>query len=302
MRKKSSVVIGANLSGAWNVGRPSRLPACGENSRRDAQCCQDKWHGHPAHAWFSEHRQDACATISCKTASIGRDACSTPLKSAPFGSGLAGRRAFFLKTENRKLKTRFAFSLIELLAVVAVMVLLLSLAVPALNGVMEGGRVTQAATILAGQFSVGHLKAIGENRPITLRFIRGKEDKAPFDRIQLLATSNNTLVAVDRVATLPVGTAIAQSATLSSLFDPTLDPSLSEKTATGSDPSVPGLGTAYRYIQFSFRPRGSLDLDITKKWFVTVVLLRADQAAGVPANYITLQLDPVNGGFVTYQP
>lgn len=184
------------------------------------------------------------------------------------------------------------------------MVLLLSLAVPALNGVMEGGRLTQAATTLAGQFSIGHLKAIGENRPITLRFIRGKDDKASFDRIQLLATSNNTLVPVDRVATLPVGTAIAQSATLSSLFDPdpALDPSLTEKAATGSDPSVPGLGTAYKYIQFSFRPRGSLDLDITKKWFVTVVLLRADQAAGVPANYITLQLDPVNGGFVTYQP
>ena len=181
------------------------------------------------------------------------------------------------------------------------MILLLSLAVPALNGVMEGGRVTQAATILAGQFSIGRLKAIGENRPITLRFIR-KDSSSSFDRIQLLATSNNTLVAVDRVATLPVGTAIAQSATLSSLFNSALDPSLTEKTATGSDPSVPGLGTAYRYIQFSFRPRGSLDLDITKKWFVTVILLRADQTAGVPANYITLQLDPVNGGFVTYQP
>ena len=192
-----------------------------------------------------------------------------------------------------------AFSLLELLVVMSIMVLLLTLLVPSINGVMESGRLTQAATMLSNQFSIGHLKAIGENRPITLRFIR-KDAASSFDRIQLLATgTQGNLLAVDRVNTLPIGIAVAQSAALSSLLDSTLNP---EKAATSSDPSLPGLGTSYRYIQFSFRPRGSLDLDITKKWFATVVYLRNDQPSGIPANCITLQIDPVNGNFVTYQP
>ena len=204
-----------------------------------------------------------------------------------------------LKTENRKQKTLPAFSLIELLVVMAIMVLLLALVAPAVNGVMESGRLTQAATILSNQFSIGHLKAMSENRPITLRFIR-KDTASSFDRIQLLTIDNQgNMVAVDRVQTLPVGTAIAKSATLSSLLGSNPNP---EQAATSSDPSVPGLGTSYRYIQFSFRPRGSLDLDMTQKWFATVVYLRNDTSSGIPANSITLLLDPLNGNFVTYQP
>jgi len=181
----------------------------------------------------------------------------------------------------------------------AIMVLLLALVAPAVNGVMESGRLTQAATILSNQFSIGHLKAMSENRPITLRFIR-KDTASSFDRIQLLTIDNQgNMVAVDRVQTLPVGTAIAKSATLSSLLGSNPNP---EQAATSSDPSVPGLGTSYRYIQFSFRPRGSLDLDMTQKWFATVVYLRNDTSSGIPANSITLLLDPLNGNFVTYQP
>jgi len=196
-------------------------------------------------------------------------------------------------------KTSSAFSLVELLVVMAIMVLLLALVAPAVNGVMESGRLTQAATILSNQFSIGHLKAMSENRPITLRFIR-KDTASSFDRIQLLTIDNQgNMVAVDRVQTLPVGTAIAKSATLSSLLGSNPNP---EQAATSSDPSVPGLGTSYRYIQFSFRPRGSLDLDMTQKWFATVVYLRNDTSSGIPANSITLLLDPLNGNFVTYQP
>lgn len=197
------------------------------------------------------------------------------------------------------MKTSSAFSLVELLVVMAIMVLLLALVAPAVNGVMESGRLTQAATILSNQFSIGHLKAMSENRPITLRFIR-KDTASSFDRIQLLTIDNQgNMVAVDRVQTLPVGTAIAKSATLSSLLGSNPNP---EQAATSSDPSVPGLGTSYRYIQFSFRPRGSLDLDMTQKWFATVVYLRNDTSSGIPANSITLLLDPLNGNFVTYQP
>jgi len=192
-----------------------------------------------------------------------------------------------------------AFTLIEILVVIAIMAVLLSIVAPILNSTMDAGLVTQAATIVANEFTIGHLKAIAENRPITLRFIR-KDAASSFDRMQLIVTdAQGNTSAVDRVTPLPQGTAIAKSATLSTFLDTSV---VSENNATNADPPVPGFGKAYRYIQFSFRPRGSLDLDITKQWFATVVFLRDDKPSGVPANFVTLQLDPVNGGLCTYRP
>jgi uncharacterized protein (TIGR02596 family) len=199
-------------------------------------------------------------------------------------------------------KLTYGFSLLELLVVIAIIALLLALVTPAMNSTLSGGRMTQAATLFVNQCSIGHLKAIGENRPIRLRLIRKDADSA-YDRMQLVANNSaGTLLPVEKVNVMPTGTALARSVNLSSLLDASKDPSLAEKAAGVSDPAIPEFGTTYRYVEFSFRPRGSLDLDITKKWFVTVVMLRDENATQAPANFATVQIDPVNGGIQVFRP
>ena len=196
-------------------------------------------------------------------------------------------------------RVRSAFSLIELLVVIAIIGLLMTAAVPALNSVLENGRLTQAATLVVNQFTLARQKASAENKNITLRFIR-KNALSPYDRIQLVTLDSATnATPVSRLITLPMQTAIASDTALTSLM------SLTETPSSANDPSLPELGTSYLYIQCTFRPRGSLDgspLTITDKWFATVVLQRNASNTTAPANFATIQVDPVNGGLQIYRP
>jgi len=107
-----------------------------------------------------------------------------------------------------------AFSLIELLVVVAIIGLLMTAAVPALNSVLENGRLTQAAATLVNQLTQARQRASAENKNITLRFIR-KDASSPYDRIQLVSLdSANNATPVTRLTTLPIQTAIASDTTL----------------------------------------------------------------------------------------
>ena len=195
-------------------------------------------------------------------------------------------------------RVRSAFSLIELLVVIAIIGLLMTAAVPALNSVLENGRLTQAATLVVNQFTLARQKASAENKNITLRLIRKDDDDSPYDRIQLVTLdSANNATPVSRLTTLPMQTAIASDTALTSLM------SLTESTASSAkDPSLPELGTSYLYKQCTFRPRGSLDLNIQSNWFATVVLQRNASNTTAPANFATIQVDPVNGGLQIYRP
>jgi uncharacterized protein (TIGR02596 family) len=186
--------------------------------------------------------------------------------------------------------------LIELLVVVAIIGLLMTAAVPALNSVLENGRLTQAATLIVNQFTLARQKASAENKNITLRFIR-KDADSPYDRIQLVTLdSANNATPVSRLTTLPMQTAIASDTALTSLM------SLESTASSAKDPSLPELGTSYLYKQCTFRPRGSLDLNIQSNWFATVVLQRNASNTTAPANFATIQIDPVNGGLQIYRP
>lgn len=87
------------------------------------------WHGHPAHARFSQHGQDAHATIFSKTASIGRPAHA---KNAPAS-------AF----------SRTGFTILEVLVASAVLILLLGVL---LSTISQTSSVTRRATSKISSF------------------------------------------------------------------------------------------------------------------------------------------------------
>jgi len=198
-------------------------------------------------------------------------------------------------------KRRGAFSLIELLAVIALLGLLIALTVPALETVLENGRLAQATTQVVSALSLAAGKASAENRPVTVRLIRAPGE--PVRRLQLVSIRHNGSVqALDRVVRLPETVALASHPELSSLLD------LPEADAGSGDPPVPGLGTGYLYRQFQFRPDGRLALAapnaLARLWFLTLIPNREDDAtrAAPPRNFSTITVDPVHGRLSLYRP
>ena len=206
-----------------------------------------------------------------------------------------------------------AFTLVEMLAVLGIIVVLLALLAPAVNTIVRGPLVTQAADTVAGIFNLGRQTAIANNQSVEVRFyqygdpsVTGQSVANPasgnYRAIQLYLISDNaTATPVGAVVNCPQGIIADSGTTISTL----LAIGTQAKTWTTTDPqvSLPRAGTSYNCCVFRFRPDGSTNLPPTTSWFITLHnLIDGDGRTTPPPNYVTIQVDPTNGESIVYRP
>ena len=199
-----------------------------------------------------------------------------------------------------------AFSLIELLVVVALIALLATFAVPAVGSLNRSNAVTRAQQLIEQQLVSARQTALARNRRVEVRFYKFTEPGAignaqTFRAVQaFLIDENNKATPVGRMAKLPDSVLLNEVAANSSLLV------LADKTWDASnDPqvSLPGVGTSYTAKAFQFRPDGSTGLTATNMWFVTIhSAINGATAATPPSNFATVQVDPVSGAVRSYRP
>lgn len=211
------------------------------------------------------------------------------------------------------------FSLIEVLVVATIIGVLAVLGAGALNGLTGAYDLASAGQMVVDELSLARQIAITENCAVEFQIYKIKPASLDTDEYCAMALVKSSPAAagsgtqktfVRRISYLPTRTVFDPRVKFSSLLDgqPTESASLPFASTAPADASVPPAVRSLPVVSFRFRPNGSADLASTdpagarRHWTLTLRGYRPPPADSLPANFITISLDPLTGKAVPFQP
>ena len=238
--------------------------------------------------------------------------------------------------------SRRAFSLVELIVVIAIIGVIAAFTVPQAGQILKGSTLTQASTIVTDQIRLARDFAVTKNSKVEVRFYQYGDPEMPGETVTIPSSGQYRAMQVfqvvnvtqgsnvgtiqgertlplDKVQMLPQGVIMElYAANTTSSFGAACSTLLTNPNslpiAGSQEPSgllLPrGIGNNYNYITFRFNPDGSTNLAPTGTvWFMTLHnlndagYLNANQTVpNMPYNYFCLQIDPVVGTTRIYRP
>ena len=164
---------------------------------------------------------------------------------------------------------RLAFSLVELLVVVAVIAIVVGFAVPAANNLLRGSQITQGSQQLGDQLAFARQSALSRNRSVEVRFYRYGDLDTPgenttdkttwhFRAFQLFEImENGAALPINKMVRLPKMVSV-DSDKYSTLLRIALRGAYKDATKDLTTPEIPvsfnnvSVGRNYEYASFRF--------------------------------------------------
>lgn len=222
------------------------------------------------------------------------------------------------------------FSLIELMIVIFIIIIIAAFVVPAASTVLRGSQLTQGEQILYDQLSLARQYALSKNHPVEVRFIRYADPETPgeanadgsigaptngnyraiqvFETFDAIDTTTGDFVRapLDKPAILPQSI-VLDKGTLSTIISQVAGGNAGPASGTPSskDPQMPrNVGSKYDFVYFRFMPDGSTNMAQSgTSWCVTLHNINDVVSGNIPpANFYTIQIDPVSGAMKQYRP
>lgn len=223
-----------------------------------------------------------------------------------------------------------AFTLVELLVVMSIIVIIAAFAAPAISTILRGSQLTQSSQQVIDHIALARQLALSRNRTMQVRFYKFADPETPgqvatdpstgyFRALQTFEIlDNGAAIPVSKPIRLPNSVLINESVQLSTIINQTSAKVYKTKgDLAPSDPTMPDttVGKNYEYAAFDFRSDGSTNLSAagastgsssTKDtWFFTLHGVTVDgggKATAKPDNYVTVQVDPVTGITRVFSP
>ncbi|MGB8352356.1 MAG: Verru_Chthon cassette protein D [Chthoniobacteraceae bacterium] len=207
---------------------------------------------------------------------------------------------------------RHAFTLIELIVVVGIMILVMAFVVPSMGPLMRSSNMNKATAMITDELNYARQQALTQNRDVEVRFYQLPSKSNSTDiqyrafRSFSMIGSGTTQAALSPIKYLPEPVVISTASdssgnTLSTLLSGTNVGSGLTQNTVGETLTT---GAQAPYISFLFRAPGGTSLAISNNWYLTIYLENAPKNAttGFPANYFTAQVDAVTGRVRSYRP
>jgi len=209
---------------------------------------------------------------------------------------------------HRLFNSRRAFSVMELLIVVAIMAIITSVSLPAITSLLQSSNLAQGGQDLVGEIGKARQFASTRNTTIEVRLIQCST--YGYNAIQLWSASSEqaAATALTRMVYLPSTVVISKDSSYYS--------QLLSQLSSGQTMTVNGGKTA-SYVSFCVMPSGQLQLTSANSatetltmsnLYLTVVPSRYGTtslepgSAGSPSNYFTVQINPCTAAVQTYRP
>lgn len=175
-----------------------------------------------------------------------------------------------------------------------------ALLVPA-TGVAHGIRLQVAAQTIVGEIDLARQLSASLNKNHEVRFLKfadptkGNPENC-FQGIQIYSIEpDGSRTAASRLKHFGQGIAANESAALSPLLTNAVSP-------TNGPATLPG-NISYQWAGFAFRPDGSTSITNSTRPRMTIQDIRTGISNSTPpANFITIEIDPVIGSVRSYQP
>lgn len=227
-----------------------------------------------------------------------------------------------------RVKRGRAFTLIEMLVVVTIIVLLLAFSTPALMRTMQSSRLSAAGDTLLGVISEAQQIAFAQNVPVELRFFKFQDEfktSTGFRSYQMFkvtlvsegtgpaATVKESLVPASNLIRIPESIVIVSDETLSPLLP---GEGVTDTKEGGGTPGYSGVADA-KYIAIRFMTDGScrtvgtasgglatLSYQTLPMSYLTLTSEGGQviTVKNLPKNFYTIQIDPFTGKARSYKP
>lgn len=186
------------------------------------------------------------------------------------------------------------FTLVELLVVVTIFLILAALSMPGITSTLAGIKITNATALAVDEIQLARATALARNTPVEVWFLKGSNN---FQMVRSsLVNPDSSSEWISRTRQLPEGIAIASAEAYSNL--------IGIQSPTNSPSGVQGV----RILIF---PSGRVELPPpvsmnpnTSLFFTIVPSSSFDPNSGdaLPANFATVQINPINARVTTIRP